>query len=399
MIKRETRRNITDHFDMDGIHFSGRMNDLDFLERLYELKRLPSHDPRYEDAAGDIWQHSVNNNDYEGNWVFSDERFGLLNGSDEVFLKFICDMAHPLVRPDTNEANRILVIANDWLREEGWELYPTREIAGGRILSFRQINAIERPKDDEVALIWDLNKIRFFISHRDRHKADAKKLGNELKKYGISSFVAHDSIQAMSTWKYEIMKALQTMDACLCFITSDFYESEWTNQEVGFALARGIPIYLYSVDKSDPKGFKFDTQAIKSGFSELVNCIKKDFSNNEIFKRSFIDNFIDARDGSFSLAKESFYNLVGMNFNDDEIETIARAIAQNKGKKDPVNKLHAILEDGVEDRHKSHPLLRGYSRYLDYLTINILNVHSKKIFTFKKIDKWEYELVAKDKVR
>jgi nucleoside 2-deoxyribosyltransferase len=399
VIKRETRKNIIDHFDMEGIHFSGRMSDMDFLGRLYDLKKLPSHDPRHEDAAGDIWQHSVNNNDYEGNWVFGDDRFGLLNGSHETFLKFICDMAHPLVRPDTSEANRITVIANDWLREDGWELYPVREIAGGRILSFRQINAIEKPKESEVAHIWEPSKLRFFISHRDKHKAEAKQLGEELKKYGISSFVAHDSIQAMSTWKHEIMKALQTMDACLCFITSDFYDSEWTNQEVGFALARGIPIYLYSVDKTDPKGFKLDTQAIKTGTSELVNCIKRDFSSNSSFKRSFIDSLIEAKDGSFNFAKDTFCNILGITFNDPEIEEIIKAVTAKSGESERVNKLQAILLDGIEDRHKNNLHLRNYSMYREYFENNIVSHHTTKSFTFQKIGDWEFKVTESRKKR
>jgi hypothetical protein len=235
VIKRETKKSILDHFDMEKIYFAGRMSALDFLMRLYPLKEMESYDGRYENAYVDIAQHTDFNDDYQGNWVFRDDRFQLVDGTDEGFLKFISEMAHPLVRPDVGQAHRISSIANDWLREDGWELYPIREIAGGKLLSFRQVNAVPTPKEAEVVHIWDQRKLRFFISHRDNHKAEAKKLGQELEKVGISSFVAHDSIQAMSTWKIEIMKALQTMDAFICFITSDFYESVWTNQEVGLA--------------------------------------------------------------------------------------------------------------------------------------------------------------------
>lgn len=362
---------------MEGIHFSGRMRDVNFLSRLYDLKTLPSSDFRFEDVATEIKQHSFYNNDYERNWVFDDERFELLNGSNEIFLKFICEMAHPLVRSDASEAKKIALIANDWLREDGWELYPIKEIAGGKVLSFRETNVMQKPKEDEVAHIWEPNKLKFFISHRDIHKVAAKKLGEDLTKYGISTFVAHDSIQAMSTWKHEIMRALQTMDACLCFITSDFYDSEWTNQEVGFALARGIPIYLYSVDRTDPKGFKLDIQAIKSGISELVNCIKKDFSNNTIFKKNFIQNFVAAKDGTFDRAKEIFFDLIDLSFNNDEIEKIAKAFSE---KAKYINQLSAILYDQIKEEHKKHPSLRTYTHYREYLDNDIFNRHSTKRF-------------------
>ena len=44
--------------------------------------------------------------------------------------------------------------------------------------------------------IWKKGMVRLFISHRDGHKEKANELAEALEPYGISSFVAHDSIQA-----------------------------------------------------------------------------------------------------------------------------------------------------------------------------------------------------------
>jgi nucleoside 2-deoxyribosyltransferase len=362
-IKKTTRRSIFDHFDLENIHFSGRMSDLKFLAELYDLRKLPSEDPRFDNAHDDIYQHSVNNYDYDGNWVFEDSRFQLLEGQDTIFLNFLCRIAHPLVQPDPQIAQRICLIANDWLKEDGWELYPVREMAGGKLLSFRETNAVLRPSESEVAHIWEETKLRFFISHKDQHKVQAKGLAEQLNNYGISSFVAHDSIQPMSSWKNEIEKALRTMDAFVCYITSDFYASPWTNQEVGFALARGVPVYLYSADKTDPQGFKIDTQAIKTGVAELLNCIKKDFADHAMLKQGYLDRFQAARDGSFSVAKERFVDLVGLKFNDSEIELILQAITAKKGISEPVNKLVCILLDPISSEHKNTTALRNYSLY------------------------------------
>lgn len=393
MITKETRKNILDHLDMEGIHFSGRMSDFDFLSRLYDLKKLPSDDGRYEDAAADIWQHTINNNDYEGNWAFYDSRFQLLDGPEEIFLRFICEMCHPLVRPDSEQAARILNIANDWLKYDAWQLYPLKKIAGGSILSSRKLGGQPQPLiDDEVSHIWTPNKLRFFISHRDKHKAQANKLSSELESYGISCFVAHDSIQAMSTWKNEIMKALQTMDACLCYITNDFYDSEWTNQEVGYALAKGVPIYLYSADKTDPRGFKLDTQAIKSGLPELVNCIKKDFSEHAKFKNMFVQNFVNAINGSFDGAKIRFFDLIGLEFNDSEIEKIAEAFS---AKAKYINQLSAILYDPLREDHKKHPRLRNYTHYREYLNNDIFSKHSAKLYTIHKDTNDRFSIIKK----
>jgi len=361
---------------------------------------MPSLDSRYENALGDLWQHTQNNFDYEKDWVYDDGRFELLDGADHYFFEFLVEMIHPLVRPDEDEVQKILSISNDWLRLEGWEIFPKMKIAKGSIYDFKYTSshAAPNPSDNELLGIWEPEKIKLFISHRDKHKVGAKKLGEELTKYGFSCFVAHDSIQPMSTWKNEIMKGLQTMDACVCFITNDFYESEWTNQEVGFALARGIPIYLYSSDKSDPKGFKLDIQAIKTGFSDLLGCVKNDFSSNSIFKKSFIDLFVKARDGSFFNAKCRFFDLVGLTFNNSEIEEIIENITSKGGHKEHTNKLHAILQDSFEDIHKSHPLLRKYSTYMEYLENNILKKHTTLSFSINQLGTWNYELIMVKKV-
>lgn len=82
---------------------------------MYDLGNMPSTDSRYENAEQDIWQHTVNNDDYPYCWVFEDERFGLQNGEDEIYLKFLCEVFHPAVRYEKGywkeflaEINRLL---------------------------------------------------------------------------------------------------------------------------------------------------------------------------------------------------------------------------------------------------------------------------------------------------
>lgn len=106
------------------------MDDVDFLDRIYNLEEFPSYDDRYSNAAGDIWQHRHNNYDWENDWIFSDARFNLTGCSDVEFLKFICEMAHPVVRPDAAQAKKIIDIANEHLRHDGWKLIPERQLAG-----------------------------------------------------------------------------------------------------------------------------------------------------------------------------------------------------------------------------------------------------------------------------
>ena len=127
---REVRMNIVDGLRLEGVHWQGKLNDVEFLSRLYDLERLPSYDPRFPSAAEDIWQHTVNNDDMDADWVFSDARFNLLGGSAESFLRFLCEIVHPLVRPDRDETMRIVSHFNDQLRSAGWELVEQERIGG-----------------------------------------------------------------------------------------------------------------------------------------------------------------------------------------------------------------------------------------------------------------------------
>ncbi|MDB4912733.1 MAG: hypothetical protein JWM95_377 [Gemmatimonadetes bacterium] len=129
-ISEVTRRGIVDEFYMGSRPWSGRMQEDQFLARLYNLAELPSTDHRYPDAAGDIWQHRVRNDDGPADWVFFDSRFSLLYSPDEQFLAFLCETVDPVVRTDAEVARELVDIFNSHLRADGWSLVETREVSG-----------------------------------------------------------------------------------------------------------------------------------------------------------------------------------------------------------------------------------------------------------------------------
>ena len=129
-ISTTARRNIFDGLKLDGVSWSGRLNDVEFLGRIFDLQSLPSEDSRYATASADIWQHRINNDDWEDDWIYSDKRFNLLGGPTDTFLRFLCEIVHPVVRPDRNEALKLVREFNDQLRREGWQLVENEKIAG-----------------------------------------------------------------------------------------------------------------------------------------------------------------------------------------------------------------------------------------------------------------------------
>lgn len=141
-----TRQNILDGLKIDNVVWSGTLGEVEFLERLYDLRSLPSYDRRFPDAAGDIWQHRVNNpQDWDDDWIYNDPRFKLLKGSADAFLRFLCEMVHPIVRPDRNETLKLVQQFNEQLRLERWHLIEEERIAGRpRFVARRITNSSSR---------------------------------------------------------------------------------------------------------------------------------------------------------------------------------------------------------------------------------------------------------------
>ena len=133
-----TRREIIDYFELSGVSWAGRLSEDDFLARLYDLAKLPSQDRRFSTAAGDIWQHRVNNQDWGGeSWVFTDSRFNLLHSPDADFLRFLCETVHPIVRPDTSAVRDLVNYYNQQLAVDGWNLVEARAVSGKPIYEAR----------------------------------------------------------------------------------------------------------------------------------------------------------------------------------------------------------------------------------------------------------------------
>ena len=129
-ISQLTRRDIFDSIVAEKVNWCGRLEESEFLSRLFDLQSLPSTDSRFPDAAGDIWQHRINNFDWDEDWVFHDSRFNLMNGDDEVFLRFLCETVHPVVRSDPTEAEKLCQMYNQYLRNDGFQLVERTRLSG-----------------------------------------------------------------------------------------------------------------------------------------------------------------------------------------------------------------------------------------------------------------------------
>ena len=145
-----TRRAIVDMITTGKLHWSGRLEEPEFLSRLYNLAEMPSMDSRLRNAAADIHMHRVNwPGDWNHDWVFYDQRFNLLRASDEAFLRFLCETLHPVVRPDAAEARELAASYNRELAADGYTLVEVKQISGRPVFSAsrtgQRIEVFEEP--------------------------------------------------------------------------------------------------------------------------------------------------------------------------------------------------------------------------------------------------------------
>lgn len=174
------------------------------------------------------------------------------------------------------------------------------------------MNKLPSYDGDDLTRVWDSSQnIKVFISHKDTHKVGATNIKKSLADIGVSSFVAHEDIYPTEEWQNDILIALQSMDILLAYISDDFFNSVWINQEVGFALGKNVPIFLFKID-ADPKGFISIIQAKKYISDSFINDFIDMFIKMRHLPRSLYISLFDTLISNF--AKSSSFDSAAYRF-------------------------------------------------------------------------------------
>lgn len=253
--------------------YFGRLEELEFLKRLYDLKSMPSLDSRFPDAESDIWQHTVNNDDYPFYWVFEDERFQLQNGSDETYLKFICEIFHPTVKLKNGYWKEFLAEVNRLLQNDGYELYPAEKISNHDVYGWRIFNQEE-------------NKL--FIPYSQRNQKAIKERGIVISikrgtRYQIYQLLEKYNDVYRKTgetgWSYDVTTSEEVFNDMRQFYTPKCYNKQ--NQYVETDnlqdfIYNSVPYYVIDVIEL------FEKYNSANDFEAQVNTILK--LNNIVLK-------------------------------------------------------------------------------------------------------------------
>ncbi len=131
-----TRRDLA---DLLGDTWHGRLDQVQFLSRLYDLSSLPSKDSRFRTMAEDITQHTINNDDWPSDWIFGDSRLSL--DDDARLMRLVAESLHPLVVAKSADAESLAAAINALVRLDGWELHRTSELSGRPVYTHRLLES------------------------------------------------------------------------------------------------------------------------------------------------------------------------------------------------------------------------------------------------------------------
>ena len=180
---------------------------------------------------------------------------------------------------------------------------------------------------------WEDGHFRLFISHLWKYRAFAEEIEAELHHFGISSFIAHKDIEPTQVWQSEIEAALATCDAMLALLHPDFHGSNWTDQEIGYAMGRQLLIVTVDFGTT-PYGFIGKFQAI-TGTGEnptrlarrLFEILRQHPQTQRRMAEAVVDYF--AESPSFYEARRRMALLEELEYWDDGMTAKARSALED----------------------------------------------------------------------
>lgn len=182
---------------------------------------------------------------------------------------------------------------------------------------------------------WRKGMFRLFISHLSMNKKWASDLQEALLHYGISGFVAHTDIEPTTEWQDQIEIALSTCDALVALLHEKFHESKWTDQEIGFAMGRSVPVFAVRFDET-PYGFIGRFQAfngVKRKPSDVALDLFESYRKNKQSKRKMGEILVSLfeQSGSFAEAKARVKYLEELDVWEPSFAKRIRSAAESNG--------------------------------------------------------------------
>jgi len=186
-----------------------------------------------------------------------------------------------------------------------------------------------------------MEQLKVFISYSSQDKSLAGLFKQCFENYaGFSVFLAHEDISPASEWEIKIIKNLKETDVIIPLITDNYRNSEFTDQELGMALALNKIIIPIKLSNINPYGFIKKLQALKCNCdqNDIINAVATIvfvlINNNEfnIYRDLVVDSVIEAfcNSNSYKTTRTIIRVLTKIkSFNKNQIVGLKKAIKNN----------------------------------------------------------------------
>lgn len=152
-----------------------------------------------------------------------------------------------------------------------------------------QVAVSVAPLPDDMLRIWGSDhkkRALAFLSHRAQYRSEVARVKQHLESHGVRCFVAHEDIIPTLQWQAEITHALNSMELFIGFVTSDFHEGAWTDQEIGCAYQRGVLRIFVKLGDNDPAGMVAREQALTAGWDTAAERILEQLKESNLLSAS-----------------------------------------------------------------------------------------------------------------
>jgi hypothetical protein len=218
---------------------------------------------------------------------------------------------------------------------------------------------IDRQPERLEPSFWRKGYLRLFVSHLAEFREEAAGLQEQLTAYGVTAFVAHNDIAPSAEWQNEIEAALATADCLVALLRPGFHASKWTDQELGYAMGRNLPVFSVRLGE-DPYGFIGRFQAFQGQgktaaalATELFDVLIKHKQTSRRIAEALVlrmeesDSFAQAKSNIGRLERATYWH---PSFN-ERLETAAKSNSQIQGSWGVPDRIKQLIEtrrnDGV----------------------------------------------------
>lgn len=217
---------------MEDESFYGSLDLVTFLKRVWPLDTMPSSDSRFKNAAGDIWQHMINNSDWD-NAALLYHRLGILEAPDELFGKFLEECVHPIVRSEFQKIDALVRMFNEALKHDGFSLQPKGKMSGRSLYKLENISG-----SSELAEVYEVA-----LSFAGEDRRYVEEVAAILSRHGVSIF--YDNYEETTLWGKNLAEHLQKVYGgsaryCVMFISEHYAAKVWPTHERRSAFEKAI---------------------------------------------------------------------------------------------------------------------------------------------------------------